>query len=209
MLKNSLNRSGNFPLGYALGMIMSCKSPFAQALDKFVGKKKLDQYIITQNVYVKPQEISIGFDSVKNKGDSIQYVPIFETLNVILQHQDVLRERTSNCESEHANLETFKSFKDSGYFKENVLFQSNPNALQICLYHNNFNIVNSLGNKTEKYKVSAFYFGIGNFSAIFKSRLKDIHLAVLSPAAFVSKYGYKTILAPLLDDIKKLETEGF
>ena len=36
--------------------------------------------------------------------------------------------------------------------------------------------------------------------------MKD--LAVLSPASFFSKYGYKTILAPLLHDIKKLETEG-
>ena len=139
MLKSSLNRNGNFPLGYEPDMIMSCKSPFAQAFDKFAGKKKLDQYIMTQNFYVKPQEISIGFDSVKNKGDSIQYVPIFETLNVILQQEDVLGELTSNCESEHANLETFKSFKDGRYFKKNVLFQSNPNALQICLYHDDFN----------------------------------------------------------------------
>ena len=76
------------------------------------------------------------------------------------------------------------------------------------MYHDNFNIVNPLGNKTEKYKISAFYFVIGNFSAKFKSRLEDIHLAVLSPAAFASKYGYKTILALLLHDIKKLETEG-
>ena len=105
-------------------------------------------------------------------------------------------------------METFKSFKDGKCFKENLLFQSNPNALQICLYHNDFNIVNPLGNKTEKYKVSAFHFVIGNFSTKFKSRLRDIHLEVLSPAAFVSKYGYKTILEPLLDGIKKIETEG-
>ena len=96
MLKNSLNRNGNFPLGYEPDMIMSCKSPFAQALDKFARKKKFDQYIMTQNFYVKPQEISIGFDSVKNKGGSIWYVRIFETLNVILQHEDVLGELTSN-----------------------------------------------------------------------------------------------------------------
>ena len=32
-----------------------------------------------------------------------------ETLNVILQHEDVLGELTLDCESEHANLETFKS----------------------------------------------------------------------------------------------------
>ena len=144
---------------------------------------------------------------MKNKGDSIQYVPIFEALNVILQHEDVLAELTSNWESEHPNLETFKSFKDGRCFKGKSLFQSNPNCLEICLYCNDFNIVNPLGNRTEKYKVSAFYFVTGNFSAKFKSRLEDIHLALLSPAAFVSKNVYKTILAPLLDDIKKLETE--
>ena len=90
--------------------------------------------------------------------------------------------------------------------KENL--QSNPNCLEIYLYYDDFNIVNPLGNKTEKCKVSAFYFVIGSFSAKFKSRLKDINLAVLSSAVFVSKTDYKTILAPLLDDIKKLETEG-
>ena len=63
---------------------------------------------MTQNLYLKPQEISIGFDSVKNKGDIIQYVPIFETLNVILQHEDVLCELTSNCEYEYANIDVYQ-----------------------------------------------------------------------------------------------------
>ena len=48
-----------FPLVYEPDMILSCKSPFAQAFDKFAGKKKLDQYIMTQN-YVKPHETSFG-----------------------------------------------------------------------------------------------------------------------------------------------------
>ena len=47
MLKDSLNRNGNFPLGYESDVIMSCKSPFAQAFNKFARKKKLDQYIMT------------------------------------------------------------------------------------------------------------------------------------------------------------------
>ena len=115
---------------------------------------------MTQNFYVKPQEINTGFDSVKNKGGSIQYAPVFETLNVIVQHEDILDERTSNCEFEHENLENFKSFKDGRYFKENILFQSHQNPLQICLYHDDFDVVNPLGNKTEKYKVPAFYFVI-------------------------------------------------
>ena len=41
MLKDSLKRNGNFLLGYEPDMIMSCKSAFAQAFDKFAGKKNL------------------------------------------------------------------------------------------------------------------------------------------------------------------------
>ena len=100
------------------------------------------------------------------------------------------------------------SFRDGTACKENQLFNSEPNALQICLYHDDFNIVNPLGNKTQKYKISAFYFVIGNFANKYKSRLKDIHLCILSPATFVNKYGYEKILRPLLDDLLKLETEG-
>ena len=77
--------------------------------------------------------------------------------------------------------------------------------MQIFLYHDDFNIVNSLGNKTQKCKVSAFYFVIGNFSGQYKSRFQDIQLAILSPASLVSKYGYKEILKPLL---LKLEILG-
>ena len=63
---------------------------------------------------------------------------------------------------------------DGTAYKENKLFSSDKNTLQICPHHDDFNIVNPLGNKRQKYKISAFYFVIGNLSAKFKSRLKDI-----------------------------------
>ena len=49
---------------------------------------------------------------------------------------------------------------------------------------------------------------LGNLPAKHRSRLKSIHLLMLSPASMISKYGYKEILQPLIDDLKKLETEG-
>ena len=82
------------------------------------------------------------------------------------------------------------------------------NVLQIFHYHDDFNIANPLGKKIQKYKVSAFYFVIGNFSGKYKSLFKDIHLAILSPASLVSKYGCKEILTLLLEDLQKLETLG-
>ena len=50
MLKDSLKRNGNFPRGYEPDIIMACKSPFAEAFDKFADKKKLDKYIMAQNL---------------------------------------------------------------------------------------------------------------------------------------------------------------
>ena len=38
---------------------------------------------MTQTFYVKPQEISVGFDNVKIKDDSIQHVPISQILRTL------------------------------------------------------------------------------------------------------------------------------
>ena len=37
-----------------------------------------------------PTQIDIGFDPISQKREFIQYVPLFSTLEVILQHEDVL-----------------------------------------------------------------------------------------------------------------------
>ena len=92
--------------------------------------------------------------------------------------------------------------------RENGLFSCFKDALQICLYHDGFNTENPLGNKTQKYEVSAFYFVTENFSGKYKSRFKDIHLAILSPASLANKYGYKEILTPLLEELLKPKTLG-
>ena len=42
----------------------------------------------------------------------------------------------------------------------------------------------------------------------YRSRLNDIHLIVLSTASYVGKYGYGSILSPLIEDLKILETYG-
>ena len=52
------------------------------------------------------------------------------------------------------------------------------------------------------------YFVIRNFSGKCKARCKDIHLVILFPASLVSKYGYKEILTPLLEDLQKIGTLG-
>ena len=68
--------------------------------------------------------------------------------------------------------------------------------------HLDFNVVNPSGNKVCK------YFGIGNVPNQYRSRLKDTNLLLLSPESYITKYGYKEILQPCLDDLKKFEAIG-
>ena len=99
-------------------------------------------------------------------------------------------------------------FCDGEVFKNNNLFSTLQNCLEIILYHDDFGTVNPLGNKVSKYKISAFYFLIGNIPSKFRSRLNDISLLLISLASIIQKYGHSQILQPCLDDLCKLETMG-
>ena len=133
---------------------MSCVSPFAESFEKFTGKKSLDEFIQKQKFYVTPTLIIIGFDPISQKQEFIQYVPLFSMLEVILQHEDVLSvlyaENDSNNTSTNSDRKKLRSYRDDIAHRENGLFSCDKNALQICLYHDDFNIINPLGNKTQK-----------------------------------------------------------
>ena len=204
-LKNSLQKHhGITDLHYEAKTILGAESGFSLSFGKFVGPKNLTKYIKSKNSYIDPKEICIGFDESKGKNDTVQYVPILETLKLLLSHEDVLGKVKSH-DNVHNKL---NNFSDGNAAKQNKLFSVNSEAVQIVLYRDDFGIVNALGNKVSKYKLSGFYFVIGNLPLKYKCRLKDIHLVLLSPAEFVKKYGYKSLLQPVLEDLRNLEIHG-
>ena len=69
------------------------------------------------------------------------------------------------------------------------------------LCYDGFNIANPLGNIVTKYKVSAFYFVLGNFSTKLQWRLKDTNLAILTLSSDISKYDYQATLEPVIETI--------
>ena len=129
------------------------------------------------------------------------------TLNVLLSHQDVLS-LVLKPEQENSKSGYLHTFRDGKAFKNNDLVKTSQNCLEIILHHDDFGTVNPLGNKVSKYKISAFYFVLGNIPSKFRSRLNDINLLLISPASFVQKYGYSEILQPRLDDLCILEAKG-
>ena len=136
----------------------------------------------------------------------MQHVSILSTLEMLLNHEDVLCEIISPKKSKPNIYERFsegEAFNGSNFWNETESMK-----LEIILYHDDFNVVNPLGNKTSKYKVSAVYFVLGNLPAKYRSRLTDIHLLSIVPTRLISKYGYEKVLEPLIKDLKTLETQG-
>ena len=132
-------------------------------------------------------------------------VPLLKTLRKLFSHEDLFG---SIVEVLGYPANVYKNFSDGSVFSDNELFQKHPKSIQIIFYHDEFQIANALGNKTHKYKIASFYYVLGNLSAKYRAKLKDVHLAILCEASLMKTHSYSAILRPFLDDVKILETEG-
>ena len=186
-------------------VILGCESPFKRSFDRFRNGPVLTNFISYKPEYVAPLEIELGIDCNTGSKDTMQYIPIIKTLERLLSHEDVLGEILEPVSRKDNRL---CNFSDGILHQTNPLFSETPNSLQLVFYHDDFQVANPLGNKTQKCKISGFYFMVGNLKAEHRSRLKDIQLALLCKASFVKTYGYKKILDPCIEDIKRLEMYG-
>ena len=125
--------------------IISSQSPFSKACSIFSGEKSLSEYFKRCDSFVEPLELCLDFNAERQKADTIQYIPQYKTLNVLLSHEDTLSEILKSQEvTEHDNvLRTY----DGSAFKSNSLLTSEKKTLEIILYHDHFGIVNPMGNK--------------------------------------------------------------
>lgn len=86
--------------------------------------------------FIEPIEIKL------NDKCHFQYVPVIETLKRIVKDKSVFHEWNIKKESEEGMLE---DFTDGTVFQENQFFKDNPDAIQIILYQDSFEIVNPIG----------------------------------------------------------------
>lgn len=149
--------------------------------------------------YVAPKEITLIGD------DKIVYVPILETLNVLLKHDDIKGEVFSDRPKVGDSIE---SFKDSESFQSNSFFSRNKPTLRLKLYTDEFQIVNPLGNKARAHKICAVYFSLDNVPRHLQSKVYTIQLALLCKSQVLKRHGYGVVLQKLVEDLKVLETEG-
>lgn len=80
--------------------------------------------------------------------------------------------------------------------------------ISLILYVDDFEVCNPLGTSKKKHKITAVYWLLANMPPELRSALTSIHLAVLSKAEDVRRFGYDVILEHLLNDLCTLEQEG-
>jgi len=102
------------------------------------------------------------------------------------------------------------NFSDGDLYQQDPFFQTNPNALWVNLYTDEFEVCNPIGAKKGKHKLMAVYYVIGNMHAKYRSQLRFTHLALLVKYKYVknSAYDFSSILKPLIQDLQVLQTEG-
>ena len=134
--------------------------------------RKFDTYDKTHFNFIQPQEFIIGNDEY-GMASSCQYIPILETLKDLLQYEDVYSEVVNGHRSKDHVL---RDLCDGIRIADNPLFGTDPTALQLMLYYDEFTVVNPLGPNVRKYKVGAFYMTLGNLPPKYRTQLKHINL---------------------------------
>ena len=177
---------------------------FEQAMEYLNSDFKRKTFITTNFPFVQPVTYSLGRNA-KNEICKYEYVPILETLKVMLGKEDLLSQVLHPRDSREGILQ---DFEDGQIFKNNGLFQTSPNALQIDLYYDDFEIVNPLGAYKKKHKLGAFYFVLGNLYPEHRSISYAIQLVILCKSQYLKEFGFETILQPLLTDLMELEANG-
>ena len=85
-----LHKDENFVQSYESRMTVHMVSPFVKACRKFTGQESLSTYIKAKKCFVEPKELQVGSNPEAGKADSVQYIPIFETLKILLSKEHIV-----------------------------------------------------------------------------------------------------------------------
>lgn len=153
---------------------------------------------------VEPMEYVLS----KEENRSFQYVPILKSLLQALTRKEIRDLIFHDGEAQSNNDTQYRALSDGMYYKTNKLFSGEDPTIAIILYVDDFEICNPLGTSRKKHKVTAVYWVLDGVPALLRSSLTSIFLPILCKADDMKRFGYGTVLEPLLKDLVSLEEDG-
>lgn len=193
-------------------------------------KKKREKYFNNNEQFNRPESKAIGLHSEMKKDratglflpkqiqSKFQYVPICKTLislfdqakfkQLYMDFNSAMAPETSQkhvCEPGR-----YRDFCCGKTFKENSLFKSHPNSIQIQLYIDGFEICDPLKPRANVHSQVGVYFAIRNLPQELAFDQQNIHLVAMCYANDLkTKYtDYNNIWNEVVRDISYLEKSG-
>lgn len=161
--------------------------------------------------YVAPTEINLKRRDPNDRSATIQYIPVKNTLEVMLADPSVqLQIDKSFVSVNNRNPEVVRDYTDGLVFKKRNL---PAKRIDLILYQDSFNgAKNPLGSAKDKYKTLGVYMTLGNLKPFMRSRLKAKRLAMLVLESLTKdenlKNGLKKCFKTLNKDLQSLEEDG-
>lgn len=215
--------------GYSVQQALKASSDhFCSEIAKNLTKCKRDIRYSNKPEFVPPQEKSLGSrynksavkdTPTKYQGkipDILQYIPIRETARSVLNQDDNLSkyiEYNLDKQSKGAHICQHGIYKGNccgQVYQNNEFFKENPEAMQIHIGSDDFEVANPLGPHATVYKICAIYFTIRNMPAQYLSKPDNIYLICLcfTDDIKTKEADFNRVWRIIMKDIEYLETFG-
>lgn len=203
--------------------VLDLTTDFIRArLSEFKNRYRRQKQNELSERYVPPQELALGlrWDLKRDHSNLIaipklvqckfQFVSILRTLSMLFQNkkfENLYMEQTANYATSD---NVYDSFRSGSAFKENTLYSSHPESLQIQLSTDDVEICNPLGSKSTLHKICAFYMTIKNLPQKYLSKLENIYTVILCNTDDLKTEftDINDVLRPIVREIQYLENEG-
>ena len=165
----------------------------------------------------EPVEVRLGvrYDTRRNRAtgtyeqvpvtDKCVYIPLLETLKFIFINKEIFDHILQLCEK----TGVYKDFCDGNYFKDHPHQTLSKYRYSTTILKWQTHLDPSMASiRLEVYTFILFTKVLRNLSPKINSALMNIHLLACFHTVAVKKYGFNTILEPLVHDLKVLECTG-
>lgn len=120
------------------------------------AKKK---WLEKSGFWVEPVEMVLPYNDKLNGVTSFQYIPILLSLKAMLSKEDILEKVLSISPEKDSSV--IRSFKDGSRFKNSAFFQNNPNALQLIVYSDDYQLYDPCKDNRNHGKTNGTYWKLG------------------------------------------------
>jgi len=145
--------------------------------------------------YVRPCSHRMGSVTCSASGGKVvtkhrygYFVPLKDQLHALLSMPEVQQ----SFECVHTT-DYIYDFCDADYLRRHPL-QSTSLTLNLCLYTDDFEVVNAIGAHKKKHKITAFYWTLLNIPPEYRSKLSVIQLLALARTCDIRKCGVDGLL---------------